>query len=954
MTGVQADRWLLTRPEVELACVETIARDEFGVDGELVELGSQQDRNFRISDLTDELVLKVFHPETTRNIIELQDQAAKCLNKHGVNTPSSRVPKNSPFPSLKTKDGNKAEVRAHDFIAGGTLDSRNYLDGATSERMGELAGKSVKALSTFSHEAGKRSIQWELRNADKVVRALGKHLTEHEKVLCDSASLAANQIVANVANRLPEQIIHGDITCDNVIQDQNRKLWLIDFGDVAESWRVSELAVTAADIYGRTGSIAHVVRTVQGFVKYVPLTDDEVEVLWPLVILRGAGLVVSGRSQLSIDPQNSYAHERVDLEWQVFEKAFAVDTRSATALLRLAAGKPHRKNLDYAELVEGFRRHTILDFSITSRDLDRGCWLEPNIEDELAEQANEPIAIARFGEARLTRTQPNVRCESYTRARGVQIWLTKGNQLRAPFAGFVSATDSTVKIRDAGLVLTVTGCQPGPVEERIEHGAIFGVAADSNIRVTLQWGTAAPEDFFGLPGAEYSTESNLDPSVILGCAPSPDPDVLRVDEQIRRDAAMGGASERYYEDPPVIERGWRSLLVDTTGRAYLDMVNNVSAIGHSNPKLADRVQRQLNLLNTNSRFLYSAYAEFTEKLLAKSPHPSLDTVIPVNSGSEALDLAIRLAQIATGRQTIMAAREGYHGWTMASDAVSTSAFDNPTALESRPAWVEIVDAPNPYRGKYRGPDSGPQYAADVTHHLERLREDGRLPAAFLSEPVLGNAGGIIPPEGYLNQVYDEIRSSGGLTIADEVQVGYGRLGENFWATEMLGVIPDIIATAKAAGNAYPVGALITRSEIVEALQLEGMFFSSAGGAPASAVAASTVLDEIHDKKLQERAKQNGKVLKQKLLQLADKHKLIGAVHGSGLYIGVELVLDQETLEPAREKTALVCDRLLDLGIIMQATSERQNVLKVKPPMVITLDEIEMFISALDIVLDEIA
>src|SRR5699024_9542921 len=147
----------------------------------------------------------------------------------------------------------------------------------------------------------------------------------------------------------------------------------------------------------------------------------------------------------------------------------------------------------------------------------------------------------------------------------------------------------------------------------------------------------------------------------------------------------------------------------------------------------------LDLLNTNSRFLYSAYAEFTEKLLEQSPHPSLNTVIPVNSGSEALDLSIRLAQIATGRETIIAAREGYHGWTMASDAVSTSAFDNPNALKTRPHWVEIVDAPNAYRGKYRGLDAGEKYASDVLERLKMLNAEGRKPAAFLCEPVLGNA-----------------------------------------------------------------------------------------------------------------------------------------------------------------------------------------------------------------------
>ncbi|HUH53745.1 MAG TPA: aminotransferase class III-fold pyridoxal phosphate-dependent enzyme, partial [Microbacteriaceae bacterium] len=200
--------------------------------------------------------------------------------------------------------------------------------------------------------------------------------------------------------------------------------------------------------------------------------------------------------------------------------------------------------------------------------------------------------------------------------------------------------------------------------------------------------------------------------------------------------------------------------------------------------------RQLNLLNTNSRFLYEAYSDFTEKLLEHSPHPSLDTVIPVNSGSEALDLAIRLAQVATGRRDVVTVREGYHGWTMASDAVTTSAFDNPKALESRPDWVHVVENPNTYRGPHRGADAGEKYAADVKATFAKMAEAGHAPAAFLCEPVHGNGGGVYPPEGYLESVYDAVHAAGGLTIADEVQVGYARLGDGFWASEILGVVPD--------------------------------------------------------------------------------------------------------------------------------------------------------------------
>jgi 4-aminobutyrate aminotransferase-like enzyme len=206
------------------------------------------------------------------------------------------------------------------------------------------------------------------------------------------------------------------------------------------------------------------------------------------------------------------------------------------------------------------------------------------------------------------------------------------------------------------------------------------------------------------------------------------------------------------------------------------------------------------------------------------------------------------------------------------------------------------------------------------------------------------------PPGYLAAVYREVRNRGGLCIADEVQVGYGRLGEFFWGVQHEGVVPDLITIAKAMGGGYPLGAVITRREIADSLTREGNFFSSAGGSPASCVAGSVVLDVIADERLQENARVVGGHLKARLESLAERHPLIGAVHGMGLYLGVELVRDRANLEPATAETAGVCERLLQVGVIMQPTSERQNVLKIKPPMCLTRQSADFFVDALDHVL----
>ena len=408
--------------------------------------------------------------------------------------------------------------------------------------------------------------------------------------------------------------------------------------------------------------------------------------------------------------------------------------------------------------------------------------------------------------------------------------------------------------------------------------------------------------------------------------------------------------EHYYLDPPRIERGWRHHLAATDGRVYLDMVNNVAVLGHSHPRIEAAVARQLRRLNTNSRFHYASVVEFTERLAGLLPEP-LDTVFLVNSGSEAVDLAIRLALVATGHRDVVAVREAYHGWTYASDAVSTSTADNPNALATRPRWVHAVDAPNSYRGRYRGADAD-RYAGDAAAAISELAASGRPPAAFLAEPFYGNAGGMALPDGYLAAVYAEVRRCGGLAIADEIQVGYGRLGHWFWGFEQQGVVPDVVTVAKAMGNGYPLGAVVTSRAIAERYREEGYFFSSTGGSPVSCVIGLAVLDVIRDEGLAANAARVGGHLKARLEELAGRHELIGAVHGSGLYLGVEFVRDRLTLEPATEETMAICDRMLELGVVIQPTSDRMCVLKIKPPLCLDTQGADFFADALDRVLTQ--
>jgi 4-aminobutyrate aminotransferase-like enzyme len=240
----------------------------------------------------------------------------------------------------------------------------------------------------------------------------------------------------------------------------------------------------------------------------------------------------------------------------------------------------------------------------------------------------------------------------------------------------------------------------------------------------------------------------------------------------------------------------------------------------------------------------------------------------------------------------------------------------------------------------------------ATPVLEAIDAAGEGLAGFIAESVYGNAGGIPLPEGYLKELYAQVRARGGLCIADEVQVGYARLGHYFWGFEQQGVVPDIITVAKGMGNGHPLGAVITTREIAQSLEKEGTFFSSTGGSPVSCIAGMTVLDIMAEEKLQENARTVGDHLKARLAALIDRHPIAGAVHGMGLYLGLEFVSDRTTLEPATEETAAICDRLLELGVIMQPTGDHQNVLKIKPPLCLSIDCANFFADMLEKVLEE--
>nr|WP_179757065.1 aminotransferase [Kineococcus aurantiacus] len=957
----------LPAPDVPADELTRLVAREFGLDVRLRSLGSQQDQNFMAHAVADDepvAVLKISNPAFSAAEVDLQDRVAALLARE---LPDLRVA------HVLQRDGRdlagwfdtsrgRLHLRLLTVVHGRTLNGSRYLAPAVVERMGALAAAVSRGLEHVEHPAQDRVLQWDLQHARRVVELLAPGEPDtavRERVV--AAATAALAVLEPLADRLPAQLGHFDLTDDNVVVPPGGRLpdGIVDFGDVLRSWRVGELAVTISSVLHHAGADARTtLPAVRAFDAVRSLTDDEVEALWPLVVLRGAVLVLSGRDQAVLDPGNAYAQDGLDREWRILEVATELPVPVVTALVRHALGRPRttpapRPAPRLAPLLPAGTTVDVLDAGTRSEVNDLGAWTDAGTLQREAERrlGAADVVVLPHAAPVLTGSPALSAEEPATVPTGATFWSRRGFSALAPFAGEVRPVDGGVELTGAEAVLRLSAPGPGavPGATRVEPGQPFAaVPAGRAVHAQLVRDPAldVPARVRAAHAPGWLAQVH-DPAPLFGLAPvvpTSAGEVLR-----RRERVLAEVQEHYYAEPPQVERGWREHLADVDGRVYLDMVNNVTSIGHAHPRVEQAAHRQLRLLNTNSRFHYAAVAEFAEKVAATLPD-ELDTVFLVNSGSEAVDLALRIAMAATGRRHVVAMREAYHGWTFATDAVSTSIADNPNALETRPDWVHTVEAANSYRGRHRGQEAH-RYAPEAVATIRELASRVDL-AGFVAETYFGNAGGVALPPGYLRAVYAAVREAGGLAVADEVQVGYGRLGHWFWGFEQQGVVPDVVAVAKSVGNGFPVGAVVTRREVADRYRTQGYFFSSTGGSPLSSVVGSAVLDVIVSERLQENAAVVGDHLRERLTGLAGRHELIGAVHGDGLYLGVEFVRDRTTLEPATSETAAICDRLLELGVVVQPTGDHQNVLKVKPPLCIARESVDFFVDALERVLVE--
>jgi 4-aminobutyrate aminotransferase-like enzyme/Ser/Thr protein kinase RdoA (MazF antagonist) len=917
---------------------------------------------------------------------------------------------------ITVADGAKRLVWMLGFVRGTVLAKVRPHTPELLSDLGRFLGEMDAALQTFSHPAAHRELKWDSSRTGWIKEYVPHIADAKRRALVEKFLALYETQVVPVLPRLRRSVIYGDANDYNVlISDpwpQPRKVvGVIDFGDMHHGLTVSEAAIGAAyAILGKEEPLETAAAVVAGYHGAFAIDEQEVAVLYALIGARLAVSVTNSAYRKTVKPDDAYVTVSEAPAWEALERLAKIHPRLAHYTFRAACGLPPVPQGEkicrwlganagsFASILDMDVRtapSNVFDLSVGSTFLGAdptACETSTLTEKIFHEmkRAGASFGVGRYDEPRSLYLSSlfgsgNPREERRTVHLGIDLFVEPGAALRTPLEGVVHAVADNSAPLDYGPVVILQH-QTGDGEEfftlyghltketlgrlevgqRIGRGEIF-----ARVGAVSENGGWTPHVHFQIildllelstdfPGVAYASQRAVwtslspDPNVLLGIPASRFPaKESSLDETLAaRHAALGRNLSISYQRPLKIVRGWMQYLYDDTGRAYLDVYNNVPLVGHSHPRVVQAAQAQLALLNTNTRYLHDNVNRYAERLTRLLPAP-LRVCFFVNSGSEANELALRLARAHTGRDDVIVLEHAYHGHTNTLIDISPYKFNGPGGRGKKP-WVHVALLADDYRGLYRREDqqAGEKYARNVAEILGHTRREGREVAAFIAETLPSVGGQIVFPPAYLANVYHHVRAAGAVCIADEVQVGFGRLGTHFWGFETQDVVPDIVVLGKPIGNAFPLAAVITTPEIANSFNNGMEFFSTFGGNPVACAAGLAVLDVLEEEHLQQHALRIGAHFIEALKKLQERHALIGDVRGSGLFLGIDLVLDRETREAAPRQASYIVNRLRDCGVLAGTDGPHHNVIKLRPPLVFTEADADLFVKALDDILQE--
>lgn len=980
-------------------------------------LPSYLDQNFLIRTKSGaQYVFKIANPSEEKSVLDLQNKAMQYLQKTGFANlvPRVKLSKNGHDLEQVINRGQRFWIRVLSYLSGEILVHARPQKNALLKDIGHFLGNIDKALTNFEHAAAYRFMQWDLQQAAKII---GKNLHFfQQKEQCDLIDFFYQRFLQKTAKLLPtfrKQIIHADANNYNLLVQQDETVYgqlkaggLLDFGDMVHTQLVNELAIAIAyAMQGKENPLEAILPMVEGYHETHPLTELEVEALFDLVCIRLCLTLSVGAHRQSIEPDNEYRDQREVAAWNLLRKLKSIPIEYAIARFRKSCHFSPTRNL--AKNQNWIKQHPhlfgqpvninfhkeeylVFDLSIGTSEFAGIEWEDRKaIANHLVKRiktANAKAGITRYNEARLffnskKYSVPNDEYEAYRNVHlGMDIILEEGSKALAVLDGTVHhiiQNDPEKDLKNAVVLrheptegicfFTIYGNIKTDLQigEKIDKNEVIGQlvflnnwAPHLHFQLALDL-VGFDKNFPVATAAEKATADfwklvSPNPNLLLKIPAKKLKDTYYSLEEIieKRKRLLGKNQKFYYQAPINIVRSKAQWLYDDTGRKYLDSLNNVTHVGHCHPKVVDAITRQSYLLNTNSRLLYENIVKYAERLVATLPEP-LSVCYYVCSGSEANDLALRLARHFTGHQDMLILDGAYHGNTTAVEQISPNRFDGVGGKGAMP-FIHKVPQPNLYRGMYQYGDeqAGEKYALEVKNIIDQLAAKGKGIAGFIGESLMGTAGQVVLPPHYLKNVYEYVRTAGGICIADEVQVGFGRVGEKFWCFETQAIVPDIVVMGKPIANGHPMAMVVTTPEIAEAYNTGMKYFNTFGGNPVSCAAGLAVLDIIEEENLQAHALEVGNYFLHQLKELQSQYALIGDVRGKGLYLGVEFVTNRSAKTPAKTENYYIAERMKECGIITYPNGKFDNCLKIKPPMVFNKVDVDYYVDSLSTILKE--
>ena len=915
-----------------------------------------------------------------------------------------------------TTDNQQVYLRLLTWVEGQLLAKVNPHTDKLLESLGATCGHLCNGLKDFDHQEAHRYFKWDNSNAMWVKEHLAVFDEPQKKEIIDYFLKLLQKEVSPILPDLRKSVNHNDVNDYNVLVTPNlidsEIAGVIDFGDIVYTPTINEVAIAAAyALMEKEDPMHSACAIIKGFHQVFPIEEKECKVLFPLIAARLIISVTVSAINQKAAPNNPYLQISAKPAWALLKKLRNISPALAQYTFRSICGyepcPKHALFLDFiaknkgtfgkiveADLVNDPK--IVLDLGVGSLELGNN----PNFEnaakferlvDRIMEDADVKISIGKYKEIRPIYTSDaftvagNEGPQWRTLHIGLDVFMVAGTPVYAPLAGKIHSFNNNAADRDYGPAIILEH----PINNNLTFYTLYGhLGMESLEGLTLgmpiekgqQIATIGPRPINGdwpphlhfqiildmldykgdFPGVAFPHEQAIwtslcpNPNLLIGITENivggekhSKTDLL----QLRKNH-LGPNLSLSYKEPLRMQRGFMQYLYNEKGQRFLDTVNNVPHVGHQHPKVVRAAQQQIAVFNSNTRYLQKNLMEYAEQLCATLP-PALSVCYFVNSGSEANELAMRLAKTYTNQTDFLAVEVGYHGNTQNCIDISSYKFDSPGG-KGKADHIHIVPMPDTFRGEFKADDSkaGEKYAAYVEKAIENNWERGKDVAGFFCESILSCGGQIVLPPNYLKTAYAHVRNAGGVCIADEVQVGFGRVGEHFWGFELQGVVPDIVTMGKPIGNGHPLGAVVTTSAIADAFNNGMEYFNTFGGNPVSCAIGMEVLKIIKEEKLQENALNIGNYLKSELGKLAKDHPIIGEVRGHGLFLGFELIKDKTTLEPAAAQTSYLANRMKNHGVLMSTDGLYHNVIKIKPPIVFNQENADFLIEKLNKVLKE--